>query len=1018
MDHRIPLKFHTVLAFEGMPCRIETVIGQGSNAIVYKGWYPDALDPELRHHVLIKELFPFHPQQKIRREEDGIISVAEEARELWQIHKESFEAGNRIHLRLLEEHPGMMAMGANLNSFSRNGTLYSVLGYTGGRSLQQELNKADADLRSVAKRMIRLLDALEVFHKSGYLHLDISPDNIMLVGQEDREHIFLIDYNSAREVGSRDSSYLSCKTGYSPPEVTTGNTDAIGFGSDLYSVAAVFFRCLMGRCLTMEETLQPKAPDGRDSLLLQNVPQTVSAMAGTILKKGLATLPGRRYRSIGQMHQAFQELIDRIDCIGITHWSLWETGKRSVEDLIRTNPSLGYVKGENGLYPIRLEKNDSLSLEEYLENLLSPEGKSGLILAQGGMGKTTLLLHTALLRGKRYSPASPAVFYISLNGWKKTDTHYIRGRILARLRFKEEENTYDSALHALNRLLERPVRTKTGEMPGVLLLLDGLNELQGDIAPLIQEINELNAMKGLRILAASRSAVPELQLETAKLMPLTGEDVADALGRQGLLIPKSPAVLQFLRTPLILSLYIRSADAGKQPEIRTEEELIKAYLDSLLEKELRQLPEDSPRRWQADAALNFVLPAIAGESRKRNAPLPQEQLLKVMEQCWKTLNSRPFRKAYPQWIGHGADIRGEAKTAEEWFGLMIHSLLWQQLAMLTRDDSGGYRIFHQTVAEQLAEYKIPVVKGKKWIAMTAALLLCAAAFGGYRYYEALEETGAAIELGAAGYAEYGRLYAQLRNLADYAMEAEEEPFQMYYDRTLTELRREQEQTPSEKTEVEQIARSSGHDQLPLIFGEGNPVYEYEILRELTHWPDGQAAFYAEQLPLLKTWLSSDILREKVPDYGKALSALLEADAFLTAERYHRAVAVHLSGRNTAWKENIHALVAIADELDAHRNKAFREDRTQDLSTLTGDYQTAYTEYETARSRLENYIRNLSLELQSETADLQVQLEQISEKLKQDNLLSEAAEIDAVITRLKKRENVQKDFVSYIENNAR
>ena len=198
MDHRIPLKFHTVLAFAGMPCHIETVTGQGSNAIVYKGWYPDALDPELRHHVLIKELFPFHPQGKIRREEDGTISVAREASDLWQDHKESFEAGNRIHLRLLADHPGMMAMGANLNSFSCNGTLYSVLGYTGGRSLREELNREEADLRCVTMRMIRLLDALEVFHKSGYLHLDISPDNIMLVGQEEKEHIFLIDYNGDR----------------------------------------------------------------------------------------------------------------------------------------------------------------------------------------------------------------------------------------------------------------------------------------------------------------------------------------------------------------------------------------------------------------------------------------------------------------------------------------------------------------------------------------------------------------------------------------------------------------------------------------------------------------------------------------------------------------------------------------------------------------------------------------------------------------------------------------------------
>jgi len=136
VDHRIPLKFHTVLAFEGLPCRVETVIGRGSNAIVYKGWYADALHPELRHYVLIKELFPFHPQRKIRREENGTISVAGEAKELWQSHRESFEAGNRIHLRMLADHPGMMALGANLNSFTYNGTLYYVFGYTGGRSLQ------------------------------------------------------------------------------------------------------------------------------------------------------------------------------------------------------------------------------------------------------------------------------------------------------------------------------------------------------------------------------------------------------------------------------------------------------------------------------------------------------------------------------------------------------------------------------------------------------------------------------------------------------------------------------------------------------------------------------------------------------------------------------------------------------------------------------------------------------------------------------------------------------------------
>lgn len=220
MDHRTPLELNTVLALEGLNCHLEGIVGQGSNALVYKGWYPDRLDPEQRHHVLVKELFPFHPQQKIRRERNGCIAVEPEAEELWQIHRKSFEIGNRIHLRLLEAHPELMSLGANLNSFRSQGTLYSVLGYTGGRSLRAELKQSGLTLRRVARWMIGLLDALEAFHMSGYLHLDISPDNVMLVGSGEQERIFLIDYNSARALNATELAYVSCKAGYSAPEVT------------------------------------------------------------------------------------------------------------------------------------------------------------------------------------------------------------------------------------------------------------------------------------------------------------------------------------------------------------------------------------------------------------------------------------------------------------------------------------------------------------------------------------------------------------------------------------------------------------------------------------------------------------------------------------------------------------------------------------------------------------------------------------------------------------------------------
>lgn len=704
VDHRTPLKLHTVLPFDGISCHIEEVVGQGSNAIVYRGWYPDAMHPELRHHVLIKELFPFHPRKKIWRSEDGRITVDPEAEDLWQTHRESFEVGNRVHLRLLNDHPDMMVMGANLNSYSCNGSLYSLLGYTGGRSLQAELNRNTVSLRHTARRMIGLLDALEPFHESGYLHLDISPDNIMMVGQEDQERVFLIDYNSARQLNSRNGSYLSCKEGFSAPEVSTGVLEDMGFASDLYSVAAVFFRCITGRNLTLSEILRPKAPEGQDSPLLKDMPQTVCAMVGVILKKGLHTLPQRRYQTIQQMRQAFLELLDRIDCVGVTHWALWENGKRSVEELIKVNPALRYLKDERKLYPIRLEREQSLSLRQYLDHLLSPEGSSGIILAQGGMGKTTLLLHTAMLLGKQYSATAPAVMYISLNGWDKGDSHYIRSQILTRLRFKQAENTFDSAMHALRKLMEQPLKTKAGDVPAVLLLLDGLNEIRGNITPLAQEIAELNALAGVRILAASRTPVPELELATANLQPLQMEDIEAALGANSLLIPQKETVLSLLRTPLILSIYIQASDGGRQLIIRNEDDLMKAYMDSLLEKEIRQLPEDSPQRWQIDVALNYVLPAIAAEVKKKGGGLTQRQLLKVVKNCRKTLRSWRLQKVFPQWIGHTRDIFHNAYRSDEWYAVMVHELLWQRFGMLVRDANGRYHVFHQAVSDYLNRF--------------------------------------------------------------------------------------------------------------------------------------------------------------------------------------------------------------------------------------------------------------------------------------------------------------------------
>ncbi|MBQ7886263.1 MAG: hypothetical protein IJ313_05150 [Clostridia bacterium] len=780
MDKRQRLERGSILAFPGMECSIEEEIGCGSNAIVYKGWYRDQLQEREKHHVLIKELFPFHKKGGVRRGSDNRICVEEgEPLAFFLMHRESFEAGNRIHLRLLESCPE--EMGANLNSFEFNGTLYTILGCSGGRSLDEELalTEGESSLKRYAQLMLHLLNALAAFHDSGYLHLDISPDNALLIGRQRNERIMLIDYNSAKAIGDTDCTYLSYKAGYSAPEVEMGEEESICEASDLYSVAAVFYRMLMGRTLTLEETLAASAPDAAQSSCLQDVPQTVKSLVRSILRRGLCIMPEDRYQTISQMRRDFAELIDRIDCVGVTHWALWESGKRSVDELIRVNPSLSYVKDEGGMYPIRLEQDGRrILLGEYLEEMMAGQGKSRLTVSPGGMGKTTLLLKAALLCGRRYAPGRPAVFYISLAGFSGAEPRYIRSQILASLRFGRENNTFDSALHELEQLLSRTIKSNNTELPMVLLLLDGLNEVRGDAAPLVQEVNLLSRMAGVRIMAASRSEMPALEMETNRILSLTFEDVERAAAARGVLLPQSEQLLQLVRTPLILSIYLTASESSQQLHIRDQDDLMRAYMASLYQKEIRNLPENSPQRWRTDAALTYVLPAIAAQTIRAGSRLTDAQLLGVVEQCYKVLTSRLLQQSFPQWIGRSRDILGEAKSAEAWYGQMVHDLLWQRLGLLIKDERGSYGVFHQVIAEYLSERhkeNAAAIRRRRMIRSSIfgmiGLLVFMACFGVYAaYFMITPYEDADVEYvlseGRSAYDWYMSMYEEMQALID------------------------------------------------------------------------------------------------------------------------------------------------------------------------------------------------------------------------------------------------------------
>lgn len=782
MIQRNALKTGSLLSFPGMEIELTSVLGQGSNAIVYKGSYEDGLTENARHTVLIKELFPFHPKGLIYRNAAGAIVVHPEAKGVFDLHRLSFERGNRAHLKLLELFPDKI--GGNVNTYELNGTLYTVLSESGGRDIHTA--EKPKTLKILTRRMLSLLDALSAFHESNLLHLDVSPDNILLVGKGENERCMLIDYNSAfspEEIHSGTDAYFSVKQGFTAPEIVNRNPSAVSWVSDLYSVCAVFFFLLTDRPLSLTETLQKNPPEVSDAYLLKDAPETVMSQVKAILKKGLSALPGRRYKGISEMRGAFEELMRRIDFLGVTHASLFEAGRKSIRKLTCENPFYRYLTDENGMFPVRILKKNSetQTMDAFLDDFMSENGESMCVVSDGGMGKTTLLLKSALDLSRSYSPAKPAQMYISLAGRKSGEKDFLLDEILKSLRFTSDTVTYDGARHQLRALLSSPIKNKSGDVPVLILLLDGLNEATGDTALLYQEIRELNKLPGLRMLVASRAEDDEIPFTRISLSALTEKDVGDALTKHGLLKPENAEIQLLLKTPLMLSLFLR-ASKDNQLTLETEEDLINTYVAALLQKEKEAPGDDEGQKYRIDAAVRYVLCALALRAGKSGGAISETEAFEAVKKCRKTLLSKNLSRAFPMWLGHRKEI--VLSSDDEFYGEIVHEILVRRMGLVVRVN-GLIRISHARIGEYLAgkhaenERKIKKRRMLSYSALLAALLLLFA--GGYFAYDTwLKDYEIKVEIpkvpyddamaerclsyAVNGYTEFGALYDEMAEL--------------------------------------------------------------------------------------------------------------------------------------------------------------------------------------------------------------------------------------------------------------
>ncbi|MEM6049675.1 serine/threonine-protein kinase [Erwinia sp. P7711] len=267
---------------------IKEVIGGGGFGIVYRAW-----DHLLERTIAIKEYLPI---SLASREDDlTIVLRGERYQKLFNAGLNSFIQEARLLARF--NHPGLLHV---LRFWEENGTAYMGTLYYSGMTLKewQQVSPESITDEWIRQLLPPLFGAIDTIHRGGYLHRDISLDNIQI--QESQLPV-LLDFGSARkEIGNlSDETEIMLKPGYAPIEQYSEQSDnEQGPWTDIYALGAVLHTLVTGnpppvsvvRCI--EDRYQP---------LTQLRPEGFSLPLLNAIDRSLAMKPQDRPQSIEEL---------------------------------------------------------------------------------------------------------------------------------------------------------------------------------------------------------------------------------------------------------------------------------------------------------------------------------------------------------------------------------------------------------------------------------------------------------------------------------------------------------------------------------------------------------------------------------------------------------------------------------------------------------------------------------------------------------------------------------------------
>ena len=156
-----------------------------------------------------------------------------------------FEREARVAATL--EHPHVVPV---YEAGEQDGSLFIAMRFIDGRDLATEVRDHGALAPDrLARVVLQVAGALDAAHRSGVVHRDVKPANVLLTQTGEDEQAYLTDFGLTREAASESGLTVTGQwvgtVDYAAPEQILGEpTDA---RSDVYSLGCLAFQALTGQ---------------------------------------------------------------------------------------------------------------------------------------------------------------------------------------------------------------------------------------------------------------------------------------------------------------------------------------------------------------------------------------------------------------------------------------------------------------------------------------------------------------------------------------------------------------------------------------------------------------------------------------------------------------------------------------------------------------------------------------------------------------------------------------------------